>query len=92
MLEFKTNSILDCLFEIAIGLKDSEIRNRTRDKIEHFPDLAKPGRVIIYFDEDNPNIFRASNGQFQKHSQIALADRIADLVPAPSVKDKEQSK
>lgn len=61
-LTFKTDNILDTLFDIAIGRKDAEIYKRTRHRITHFPDLHQSGSITIRFDSNKH--LRDASGKF----------------------------
>ena len=65
-LTFKTNNILDTLFDISIGLKDKEIRKRTKGRIQHFPNLKQGGSVTICFDSNSAKKLRDKSGRFKR--------------------------
>ena len=65
-LTFKTDSILDTLFDISIGNKDGEIRKHTKYKISNFTDLGQPGRVTICFDANLAKRPRDKSGRFKR--------------------------
>lgn len=65
-LKFKTNSILDTLFSIAISGYDYDIAKRTKGRIDSFCRLNQAGTIIILFDENNKSLLRDSNGRFIK--------------------------
>lgn len=63
-LKFQTDNILDTLFDIAIGKRDSEINKRTKGIIRHFPDLEQPGTITICFNKNTQKYARDSRGRF----------------------------
>lgn len=69
-LIFKTDNILETLFDIATGGKDIEIWKRTRKRIVHFPDLIQAGSITICFDYNKRP--RDAEGRFVSKDKVKV--------------------